>query len=211
MIRFFLILVILAGPLWAKPMCLCAKCLTAPFSYWNLYSPHEAMAPAYTPGQCMVARRLSAEKVQRGDVVLFKENGIPFFFRLIGLPGDTVQMQGGRVVLNGEPLVQETGPDDVVTMERSDAGGMPACVNAPVAMGADCLRQRATETLPNGRSYDVLDIGDRSFDDTPVFTVPEGHVFVLGDNRDNSADSRIPAHQGGRGFIPMTDIWGIVE
>jgi signal peptidase I len=67
------------------------------------------------------------------------------------------------------------------------------------------------ETLPNGVTFGVLDILDGPMDHTRAFEVPDGHVFVLGDNRDNSADSRIPQASGGIGFIPLKNIIGIVE
>jgi signal peptidase I len=75
-------------------------------------------------------------------------------------------------------------------------------------MGGVCSKSRATETLPNGKSYDVLNIGNESGDNTQVFTVPEGHFFFMGDNRDNSRDSRAPQATGGVGFVPFENLIG---
>ena len=88
-------------------------------------------------------------------------------------------------------------------------GHRPRCSNAPVGLGGECEKERFTETLPGGVSHSVLNIEDGSFgDNTPVFTVPEGHYFVMGDNRDNSQDSRFPQSIGGVGFVPYENIIG---
>jgi signal peptidase I len=77
-----------------------------------------------------------------------------------------------------------------------------------VGLGADCLSERSYETLPNGVRHAVLNIGDRATDNTAVFTVPAGHYFFMGDNRDNSTDSRVRQNLGGVGFVPLEDIVG---
>lgn len=201
-----------ATPAVAAPLCFCLKCGTQPETYRNLYAPSMSMAPAFMPDQCMVGRRVAdPATLERGDVMIFEEDSIMFYFRLIGLPGDTVQMVDGAVVLNGQALPQQPLPDHQMTMARSSTGGFPQCANGVVAVGDTCLKHRARETLPSGRSYEVLNIGDRSLDNTALFTVPEGHVFVLGDNRDNAADSRAPRAARGRGFVSFDQIWGIVE
>ena len=75
-------------------------------------------------------------------------------------------------------------------------------------MGAECTKSRQIETLPNGRSHSILNIGDQRADTTPVFTVPAGHYFFMGDNRDNSTDSRFDQRVGGVGFVPYENLIG---
>jgi signal peptidase I len=87
-------------------------------------------------------------------------------------------------------------------------GSMPSCKNTPVGAGAMCQSDRYRETLPNGVVHDVLDIGMRAQDNTPVYTVPEGHYFFMGDNRDNSTDSRFSPAVGGVGMLPAEYLIG---
>lgn len=155
--------------------------------------------------------RLFGSEPERGDVVVFRHpvTGRDYIKRVIGLPGDTVQMRDGVVFLNGEPVPQQEAGLFTETMQRQGGqGALPRCANGAVGLGADCLKQRFTETLPNGVSYSVLNIGDRDLDNTGVFTVPEGQYFFMGDNRDNSSDSRVPQLSRGVGFVPYEDIVG---
>src|SRR6266511_3610152 len=109
-----------------------------------------------------------------------------------GLPGDRIQMKDGELHINGAALKRER----VESFEGSDAcGGGPSKV------------KRWRETLPEGATYETLDCVDRGFyDNTNVFTVPAGHLFVLGDNRDNSTDSRVTSV----GYIPLENLVGRV-
>ncbi|MCC6006785.1 MAG: signal peptidase I, partial [Rhodobacteraceae bacterium] len=135
--------------------------------------------------------------------------GDDFIKRLIGLPGDTVQMRAGQGVLNGEVLTQEPAVNFEEVFDRQGpAGGLPRCSNMPLRVGDICLKERRTETLPGGRSYTVLDIDSVFAENTPLFTVPEGHYFFIGDNRDNSQDSRFPQTVGGVGFVPFENLVG---
>ena len=148
---------------------------------------------------------------ERGDVVVFRHpvTGADFIKRVIGLPGDTVQMIDGVLFLNGAPVQIEDAGTFTETMERQGPQGLlPRCENGAVAIGAACDKSRFTETLPNGVSHNILDIGPQSSDRTGVYTVPAGHFFFMGDNRDNSTDSRVPQNAGGVGFVPYEDIVG---
>ena len=135
--------------------------------------------------------RVWSDEPERGDVAVFKLPSNPRFDyikRVIGLPGDTVQMRDGALFLNGEPVEREAigTIDDVDITEQ----------NRPV--------QVYRETLPNGVSYRTLDVTQGTVgDDTREFVVPEGHYFMLGDNRDNSADSRFNV-----GYVPHENLVG---
>lgn len=163
-------------------------------------------------GLCPITGRILGSEPERGDVVVFRHpvSGADYIKRVIGMPGDTVQMRDGVLYLNGEALPQEPISDFAETYERQGSVGQyPRCANAPVGQGGTCLKARAIETLPGGRSYPILNIEDGGFaDNTPLYTVPEGHFFFVGDNRDNSVDSRAPRNIGGVGFVPFDHLIG---
>ena len=163
-------------------------------------------------GLCPISGRLFASEPERGDIAVFRHpvTGADYIKRLIGLPGDDVQMRDGRIVLNGEPVPQEdAGTHTEPFLPQGSMGGYPRCSNAPVGEGGTCEKDRARETLPNGVSYNVLNIRDGApGDDTEVFTVPQDHYFFIGDNRDNSQDSRFPQAVGGVGFVPEEKLIG---
>jgi signal peptidase I len=135
---------------------------------------------------------------RRGDVVVFRYPGDRsqvWVKRVIGLPGDRVQMRRGRLWINGEAAVLK--PDD---SSHADEGGMSMRVS------------RYIETLPGGVSHPILKLSrSGTADDTPEVTVPADHLFVMGDNRDNSADSRFAVAEGGVGLLPVPDLIGRVE
>jgi signal peptidase I len=131
--------------------------------------------------------------------------------RLIGLPNDKVQMKQGLLYINGGVAPQV--PDGVfeeIYEPQGPMGNLPRCANEVVGMGAVCQRPRFRETLPEGTEHTVLNIGDAAGipDNTDVFTVPEGKYFFMGDNRDNSQDSRFSQNSGGVGFVPAENLIG---
>jgi signal peptidase I len=185
---------------------------------WNYgYSKHSL--PWSLP---LIPGRIFGGTPDRGDVVVFKapgHNGEDWIKRVIALPGDTVQMQAGQLILNGKPIPKQRIADFVI----------PITPNYPAVTAGNregkcrvnfqaldekgnpvCRYQRFRETLPGGKTYDVLDQAMLRQDNTGIFTVPAGHVFLMGDNRDNSTDSRFssPPADAGIGFVPLENIQG---
>ncbi len=142
----------------------------------------------------MSGRTPSGWLPQRGDVVVFrlpKDTSVDYIKRVIGLPGDKIQVIDGQVFINGVAVKREPAPPFV----EAEEGGPPA---APV--------KRWKETLDNGVSFYTLDLVDNGFaDNTQVYTVPAGHYFMMGDNRDNSTDSRFLSQVG---YVPLENIVG---
>ena len=149
--------------------------------------------------------RILASDPERGDVVVFKHprTAEDYIKRLIGLPGDTVQMRGGVLHINGKPVGMARGG-----VFLDPAFGM--CADSRIVGDRRyCALQEWTETLPNGVSHPVLNTADgMGFDDTVEFRVPEGHFFFMGDNRDNSVDSRVPQSARGVGMVPFRNLIG---
>ena len=162
--------------------------------------------------------RILASAPQRGDVVVFRHpvTGEDFIKRLIGLPGDTVQMRDGQLVINGKPVPQQpAGTFHEVYEKQGPMGYYPRCENGPVGEGGDCTSSRFLETLPDnadtgaGVTHSVLNIDTNGFgDNSDVFTVPDNNYFFMGDNRDNSMDSRFAQAAGGVGFVPAKYLVG---
>lgn len=142
--------------------------------------------------------RIFSSSPERGDVAVFKlprDNNSDYIKRIIGLPGDRVQMIDGALHLNGEAVQRERMSDFTVEL----GGGRMREV------------RRYRETLPNGVSYETLDqYNNRPGDNTDVFVVPAGHYFMMGDNRDNSSDSRFFGSRG-VGFVPRENLIGEAE
>lgn len=145
------------------------------------------------------ATRLFQKLPERGDVVVFRlprDTSVVYVKRVIGLPGDHIRMHGGRLEINGEVLPLEDVSGDVV--ELQDGRRIPA--------------RRLMETLPGGRRHPILKLTwSGPLDETPEITVPDGMLFMMGDDRDNSLDSRVPAEAGGVGFVPVENLIGRAE
>ncbi len=190
---------------------------TFAFSLFTI--PSESMMPGMVPGDTIAAKKWSfgyssnslpfdlplipgrwlAKQPERGDVVIFKHpvDGTDYVKRVIGLPGDTVELRDGYVILNGQTLSQSASDDAIVPVDPNTPCGWGGREEARPAGGADCHYSRNREYLPTGVSYEVIDFGRTSQDNWGPREVPEGTLFLLGDNRDNSMDSRFPAVPGG--------------
>ncbi|WP_025037210.1 signal peptidase I [Bradyrhizobium sp. DOA9] len=208
--KAIVVLILMIPVLWS-PVILLRFVLYQPFNI-----PSGSMTPALMVGDYVLAAkypygygryslpfasswisgRILAADPEYGDIVVFrtaKDVSTDYVKRVVGLPGDRIQMRQGRLIINDRPVTR-------VALEAIPAG--EAC-------GVDdrATVKRWRETLPSGASHVTYDCLDNGYlDNTDVFTVPPGHLFVLGDNRDNSTDSRMPTF----GFVPMDNLIGKV-
>ena len=208
------------------------------FSPFNI--PSESMLPGLQNGDYLLAAkwpygfsryslplsaplipgRILAGQPQRGDVVIFKApplNDTDYIKRVIGLPGDQVQMIDGVLYLNGTAVPKMRVPDAVIPVTANTHCHSPVFEVREDDGRRTCHYSRFRETLPGGVSYYVLDFGpapvrpdlDLDPDNTKVYVVPPDHFFAMGDNRDNSMDSRFPAIPGGGiGIVPQENLVG---
>jgi signal peptidase I len=160
--------------------------------YFSLFRSFTAsstsMSPTLSQGEFFTVFKWSEPK--RGDIVAFalpKDPSTAYVFRLVGMPGERIQMRNGHLLINGQ-LVQRTRIEDYIH------DGKPV--------------KQWRETLPNGVSHRTIDLIENGFyDNTQVYNVPQGHYFVMGDNRDNASDSRVTSLVG---TIPRENLIGAV-
>ena len=205
------------------------------------YIPSESMMPGLRTGDRLVVSkypygwswvspsfhvlppmkgRVLGRTPERGDIVIVTPPGTrtDYIKRVVGLPGDTIEMRNGILIINGKPVKRLRLPDRLIpidanspcaprgnaalTMFRVDGpGGEPMC-RVPVVR----------ETLPNGRSFDTVELGASTTDNFGPIRVPSDHLFLMGDNRDDSADSRVAEIHGGLGGpVPIENIGGRAE
>ncbi|MFA7601767.1 MAG: signal peptidase I [Novosphingobium sp.] len=166
----------------------------------------------------LIPGRVFAQEPQRGDVVIFKApptNSDDYIKRVIGLPGDQIQMIDGQLHINGKAVARERVADFEIAVSPNTGCYAPVFehANRYEATRPDgkrvCRYPQFKETLPNGKSYFVLDLERTAQDNTPVFVVPQDSLFLMGDNRDNSLDSRFPAFpRQGIGIVPQATLVG---
>lgn len=220
---FWLILAVLAfHSLIAKPFYIPSESMmpgllkgdrlvVSKFPYgWSWVSPSFHVLP-------FIHGRLFGSLPERGDIVIVTPPGqrSDYIKRVIGLPGDVLEMHDGQLFINGKPVKREAEPPTMIPVDEN-VPCLPDQYGNHRVTGPDgklyCRLPVYRETLPNGRSYDTIDLGYSSVDDFPKTVVPPKHVFLMGDNRDNSSDSRVPSSEEGLGgAVPYENIGGRAE
>ena len=223
------------GLLWV----LLAVLLFHSFVAKPFYIPSESMMPALLKGDRLVVTkypygwswvspsfhifphwdgRLLGKMPERGDIVIVTPPGQSddYIKRVIGLPGDTIEVRDGRLVINGTPITSERRPPAMVSVDANVPCGIEfSGFQVQQAAGKlYCRLPIVRETLPNGVTYDTIDLGEGAGDNYGPITVPADHLFLMGDHRDRSADSRFslgPPENGLGGPVPWENIGGRAE
>jgi len=160
--------------------------------YKPFYLPAESMAPTLLLKDRLVASMQGPGDLRRGDIILFDVGQSIYIKRVAALAGDRIEMRDGFVILNGQPITQRLIGEDRV--EATDSGNSAL---------------RLAEQFPGeARPHEIYDLGDSAIDDMAEQIVAPGHVFVLGDNRDRSADSRVSRSRNGVYALPVADVRG---
>ena len=163
--------------------------------------------------------RVMGRTPERGDIVIVvpPDKDVDYIKRVIGLPGDRIAVVNGQIILNGKPVPQAVEPPLELAIdpnEPCDRNEFPNLATRLASGKRVCELPILRETLPNGVSYPIIDhLQDQPLDNYGEIRVPAGHVFLMGDNRDHSADSRAPAgyEQGLGGPVPLADVGGRAE
>ena len=180
---------------------------------WSWVSPSFHILPHFEG-------RLFGRMPERGDIVIVTppNTRTDYIKRVIGLPGDTVQMISGNLIINGKAVKRQSLEPAMIPVDANSPCGSdrdPALHNFRVR-GPDgklyCRVPIVRETLPNGQSYDTVELGRSQTDNFGPIKIPDKHLWLMGDNRDDSADSRVPEWQGGLGgTVPWENIGGRAE
>jgi signal peptidase I len=217
--------------LWFLIKLVAAVLVFRTFIFTSFMIPSESMMPRLLEGDYLFAAkwpygygraslpldinigdgRLFGGLPERGDVVIFKHpvDRTDYVKRVIGLPGDQVQMVAGVLHLNGVPVRKERVADLLVRIRPTGRCTEVRFTHRLADGSFACVYPQFRETLPGGRSYYVLDMGLRPQDTTPPVVVPQGRLFMMGDNRDNSLDSRFPpVANEGVGLVPVENLAG---
>ena len=205
------------------------------------YIPSESMMPGLLTGDRLVVSkypygwswvspsfhvippmkgRVLGKMPERGDIVIVTPPGTrtDYIKRVIGLPGDTLRMVDGTLFINGQRVKRERLTDDMIPVDVNSPCGSdrdPALYDFRVKAKDGktyCRVPVVRETLPNGRRYETVELGRTPQDTWGPIRIPAGHLWLMGDNRDDSADSRVPEWQGGLGgAVPWENIGGRAE